>query len=164
MSLLKIGSPVNLRMADEEEEGPKEDPLGPLMQNLRKMQAEEESAKVEGKPKKRAKNNKGHRRTSAQKHRDYFASISSAPEPSTTSRYSHLLKDFSDEEEKDETPEAEVNLSALHECLLQKEQEIARRKLALPSSAQDQVPQEHPEVIALFKDFEAATPTEGSAL
>ena len=41
-----------------------------------------------------------------------------------------------------------------------KEEEIARRKLALPSFAQDQVPQEHPEVIALFKDFEAATPTE----
>ena len=57
MTLLKIGTPVNLRMADEEEEGPKEDPIGPLMQNLRKMQAEEESAKVEGKPKKRAKNN-----------------------------------------------------------------------------------------------------------
>ena len=130
-------------MADEEEEGPKEDPLGPLMQNLRKMQAEEESAKVEGKPKKRAKNK-----------------ISSAPEPSTTSRYSHLLKDSSDEEEKDETPEEEVNLSALHECFLQKEKEIAQRKLALPSFAQDQVPQEHPKVIALFKDFEAATPTE----
>ena len=88
MTLLKIGTPVNPYMAKEEEEGPKEDPLGPLMQNLRKMQAEEESAKVEGKPKKRAKNK-----------------ISSAPEPSTTSRYSHLLKDFSDEEEKDETPE-----------------------------------------------------------
>ncbi len=42
MTLLKIGSPVNLRMADEEEEGPKEDPLGPLMQNLRKKQAEGE--------------------------------------------------------------------------------------------------------------------------
>ena len=64
MSLLKIGSPVNLRMADEEEEGPKEDPLGPLMQNLRKMQAEEESAKVEGKPKKRAKQtNKKNKKT-----------------------------------------------------------------------------------------------------
>jgi len=104
MSLLKIGTPVNLCMAKEEEEGPKEDPLGPLMQNLRKMQAEEESAKVEGKPKKRAKNK-----------------ISSAPEPSTTSRYSHLLKDFSDEEEKDETPKEIVNLSALHECFLQNE-------------------------------------------
>ena len=68
-TLLKIGTPVNPCMADEEEEGPKEDPLGPLMQNLRKMKAEEESAKVEGKPKKRAKNK-----------------ISSAPEPSTTSR------------------------------------------------------------------------------
>ena len=83
-TLLRIGTPVNLCMANEEEEGPKEDPLGPLMQNLRKMQAEEKSAKVEGKPKKRAKNK-----------------ISSAPEPSTTSRYSHLLKDSSDEEEKD---------------------------------------------------------------
>ena len=90
-------------MADEEEEGPKEDPLGPLMQNLRKMQAEEESAKVEGKPKKRAKNK-----------------ISSAPVPSTTSRYFHLLKVFSDKEEKDETPEEKVNLSALHECFLQR--------------------------------------------
>ena len=69
MTLLKIGTPVNPYMAKEEEEGPKEDPLGPLMQNLRKMQAEEESAKVEGKPKKRAKNK-----------------ISSAPEPSTTSK------------------------------------------------------------------------------
>ena len=94
MTLLVIGTPVNPCMADEEEEGPKEDPLGPLTQNLRKMQAEEESAEVEGKPKKRAKNNKGYRRTSAPKHRDYFASISSAPEPSTTSRYFHLLKDF----------------------------------------------------------------------
>ena len=107
MTLLKIGTPVNPYMANEEEEGPKEDPLGPLMQNLRKMQAEEESAKVEGKPKKRAKNK-----------------ISSAPEPSTTSRYSHLLKDFSDEEEKDETPEEEVNLSALHECFLQKKRRL----------------------------------------
>ena len=61
---------------------------------------------------------------------------------------------------KDETPEEEVNLSALHECFLQKEKEIALKKLALPSFAQDQVPQEHPKVIALFKDFEAATPTE----
>ena len=43
-------------MAKEEEEGPKEDPLGPLMQNLREMQAEEEPVKVEGKPKMRAKN------------------------------------------------------------------------------------------------------------
>ncbi len=60
---------VDPYMAKEKEEGPKEDPLGPLMQNLREMQAEEESAKVEGKPKKRAKN-----------------TISSAPEPSTTSR------------------------------------------------------------------------------
>ena len=68
MTLLKIGTPVNHYMAKEEEEGPKEDPLGPLMQNLRKMQAEEESAKVEGKPKKRATNNKSHRRTSAHKH------------------------------------------------------------------------------------------------
>ena len=115
MTLFKIGTPVNPYMAKEEEEGPKEDPLGPLMQNLRKMQAEEESAKVEGTPKKRAKNK-----------------ISSAPEPSTASRYFHLLKDSSDEEEKDETPEEEVNLSALHECFLQKEKEIAQRKLALP--------------------------------
>ena len=71
-----------------------------------------------------------------------------------------MLKDSSDEEEKDETPEEEVNLGALHECFLQKGKEIARRKLALPSFAQDQVPQEHPEVTALFKYFEAATPTE----
>ena len=56
ITLLKIGTPVNPYMAKEEEEGPKEDPLGPLMQNLREMQGEEESAKVEGKPKKRAKN------------------------------------------------------------------------------------------------------------
>ena len=50
MSPLKVGSPVNLCMANEEEEGPKEDPLGPLTQNLRKKQAEDESAKVEGQP------------------------------------------------------------------------------------------------------------------
>ena len=56
MTLLKIGTPVNPYMAKEEEEGPNEDPLGPLMQNLRKKQAEEKSVKVEGKPKKRAKN------------------------------------------------------------------------------------------------------------
>ena len=58
MTVLKIGTPVHPYMAKEEEEGPKEDPLGPVMQHLREMQAEEESAKVEGKPKKRAKNNK----------------------------------------------------------------------------------------------------------
>ena len=38
--------------------------------------------------------------------------------------FSHLLREFCDEEEKDDKPEQEVNLSALHECFLQKKRRL----------------------------------------
>ena len=70
-------------------------------------QAEDESAKVEGQPESEQRT-KFHPLLSLQLQADIF----------------HLLRKFSDEEEKDDTPEQEVNLSALHECFLQKKRRL----------------------------------------
>ena len=70
------------------------------------------------------------------------------------------MKADSDEEE---TPEEQVNpeyLNTLHQCLLDKEKERARKRLSLPAFAQNTVPDEHPEIVALFQNFDAATPDE----
>ena len=83
-----------------------------------------------------------------------------AEPPPRESRYAHLLKSESEEEE---TPEEQVNLeylNMLHQCLLDKEKERARKRLALPAFAQNIVPDEHPEIVAPFRNFDAATPDE----
>ena len=141
------------------------DELEPLRRNLSELQTDDEGffeskpttesielakvpevpQEVEEKPKRKKAKNK--------------ITLEAEPSP-RESRYAHLLKSESEEEE---TPEEQVNLeylNMLHQCLLDKEKERARKRLALPAFAQHTVPDEHPEVVALFENFDAATPDE----
>ena len=140
---------LNLKELQTDDEGFFED--RPAMEGIEPAKVPEVSHEMEEKPKhKRAKNKK-----------------SLETEPSLReSRYSHLLKNDSEEEE---TPEEQVNLDyfhMLHQCRLDKEKERARKRISLPAFAQNTLPEEHPEILALFKNFDAVTPDEnvGTAL
>ena len=144
---------VDPYMVKEEEEGSAEDPLEPLRRELSELKTEDEGL-IELKPEPpQAAETPKHKRAKNK------ITLESAPPPGE-SRYAYLLQKSESEEE---TPEEQVNLdylNMLHQRLLERDKERARKRLALPAFAQHTVPDEPPEVVAFFKDFNAVSSDE----